>query len=81
MNPVNEPTHKRQRVIDPMAKQNLPSMAATTKKHTKPEEKPPFKVWTLGELRKQEESGHRQKFRHADAGDSGRYRLRQLAGI
>jgi hypothetical protein len=55
MNPVNEPTHKRQRVIDPTAKQNPPNMSATTKNHTKPEEKPPFKVWTLGELRKQEE--------------------------
>jgi hypothetical protein len=55
MNPVNEPTHKRQRVIDPTAKQNPPNMAVTTKNHTKPEEKPPFKVWTLGELRKQEE--------------------------
>jgi len=38
----------RNRVFDPNTKPSKPD-------GTKPEEKPPFRVWTLGELRKQEE--------------------------
>lgn len=55
MNPVNETNKKRQRVMDPTAIHNTTDRAARTEAQTKPEEKPPFKVWTLGELRKQAE--------------------------
>ncbi len=45
----------KKRVFDPTTKASTPDTAPNTKNRTKREEKPPFKVWTLGELRKQEE--------------------------
>lgn len=48
----------KQRVFDPTTTTTTPDSAKTTTNGTKPEEKPPFRVWTLGELRKLEVPAH-----------------------
>jgi hypothetical protein len=45
----------RKRVFDPTTKPSRPDDNKNAASGTKPEEKPPFRVWTLVELRKQEE--------------------------